>query len=361
MKFLLFFVPLTIVFQQIDGMPAALTFSAAAAAIVSLAKLLVDSTEQLSFRMGETKGALLNATFGNAPELIISLMALNAGLLDVVKASLIGVVLGNLLFVLGLAFFLGGLKYSVQTYNRYGARVQRSELMVAAIGIVIPSVFHDIAPPGISDSESGLNSSLAIVLLTIYFLSLFFSLKTHPYYFSNNHSSDEHEGTAPWSLVAALAVLAASSVLLAWMSHILVGSIEETAVDLSMPRTFIGVIIIALIGGVPESVAAVTMARKDKLDLAMGIAIGSTIQIALFVAPILILSSHYIAPRPLDLVVGNAGIMIVLFPVLLISLVISDGRSHWFKGAQLLSVYILIALFCWFLPDTPDGRFILPK
>jgi len=306
-------------------------------------------------------GALLNASFGNAPELIISLIALHAGLLDVVKASLVGVIMGNLLFVLGLAFFLGGLRYSVQTYNRYGARVQRSVLMVAAISVVIPSVFDSVAPPGIPDLENGLNISVAIVLLITYLLSLFFMLRTHPYYFVTNEPISGHEETASWSIWAAVAGLAASSAILAWMGKILVGSIEETAVSVGISRAFIGVILIALIGGAPESVAAVTMARKNRLDLTMGIAIGSSIQIALFVAPVLMLVSYFISSQPLNLVVGNAGIMLVLFPVLLISMVIGDGRSHWFKGAQLLSVYALIALFCYFLPDTPESRLFHPR
>lgn len=361
MKGLLLFVPLAVILDQVGHIPAALRFASAALAIVPLAKLLVDSTEQVAYRTGDTIGALLNATFGNAPELIISLMALNSGLLDVVKASIVGVILGNLLFVLGLAFLLGGLRHPVQTYNRYGARVQRSVLMVAAISIVVPSVFDDLAPPGISRIEDALNVSVAAVLLVTYVLSLVFMLKTHPYYFVTNEPRVENEETAKWTLRGGLAGLAASSAILAWMSDILVGSIEETAVSLGISRAFIGVIIIALIGGAPESVAAVTMARKNKLDITMGIAIGSSIQIALFVAPVLMLSSYYIAPRPLNLMVGNAGIMLVLFPVLLISMVISDGRSHWFKGAQLLSVYALIALFCYFLPDSPESRLFHPR
>jgi len=361
MKYLFLFVPLTVYLDHADSLPAVLKFVSAALAIVSLSKLMVDSTEQLSFHTGETIGALLNATFGNAPELIISLMALNAGLLDVVKASLVGVVLGNLLFVLGLAFLIGGLYYPVQTYNRYGARVQRSVLMVAAISIVIPSVFDNIIPPGMPSLEKGLNIGVAIVLLITYLLSLVFMLKTHPHYFVTSEPREDAVETPQWSLYAALIGLLASSAILAWMSDILVGTIEETAVSMGMSRAFMGVIIIALIGGAPESAAAVTMARKNKLDLTVGIAIGSSIQITLFVAPVLMLCSYLIAPLPLNLMVGNAGIMLVLFPVLLISMVISDGRSHWFKGAQLLSVYVLIALFCYYFPDHPGSRLFDPK
>jgi Ca2+:H+ antiporter len=361
MNFLFLFFPLAVILDFLDGAPAALIFACAALAIVPLAKLMVASTEQLSFHTGDTVGALLNATFGNAPELIISLMALNAGLLDVVKASLVGVILGNLLFVLGLAFLVGGLHYPVQTYNRYGARVQRSVLMVAAISIVIPSVFGNIIPPGMGAQENGLNVGVAIVLLITYLLSLIFMLKTHPDYFVASQPKEDDGRSAQWSLVIAALGLIASSGILAWMSEILVGTIEETARSMGMSRAFIGVIILALIGGAPESVAAVAMARKNNLDVTMGIAIGSSIQIALFVAPVLMLCSYAIAPQPLNLMVGNAGIMLVMFPVLLTSMVISDGRSHWFKGAQLLSVYCLIALFCYYFPDTPDNRLFHPR
>jgi Ca2+:H+ antiporter len=303
----------------------------------------------------------LNATFGNAPELIISLMALRAGLIDVVKASIVGVILSNLLFVLGLAFLLGGLRFHVQTFNRHGARIQRAVLMVAAISIVVPSVFDNFIPPEMMGREDGLNVCVALVLLATYALSLVFMLKTHPDYFaSEDDGGDVESALSSQDIRLAVASLALSSAILALMSEILVGSIEETAASLGMSKAFIGVIILALIGGAPESVAAVAMARKNKLDLTMGIAVGSSAQIALFVAPVLVLSSYFTAPRPLNLMVGNAGIMIILLPVLLLSMVVGDGRSNWFKGVQLLSVYLLIALFCYFLPDSPAMPFSHP-
>ncbi|MFO1418543.1 MAG: calcium/proton exchanger [Methylotetracoccus sp.] len=360
MKLLLLFVPLAFTLDAVHGIPAGWTFASAALAIVPLSALLVASTERIGDRTSPALGALLNATFGNAPELIISLIALRAGLLDVVKASLVGVILGNLLFVLGLSFLLGGLRYRVQKYNRRGARVQRSVLMVAAISIVVPSVFDSFIPPNLSAPTNGLNAGVAIVLLVTYALSLVFMLGTHPEYFASRDpepvgspSIAAEPGPAP--LARAIGLLVLSSVLLAGISEILVRAIEPTAASIGVSRAFIGVIIVALIGGAPESVAAVTLARRNKLDLTMGIAVGSSIQIALFVAPALMLSSYLIAPRPLNLMVGNAGIMIVLFPVLLISMIVGDGKSNWFKGVQLLSVYALIALFCFYLPDSPQS------
>ena len=352
MKWLLLCIPVALICAHAEGVPASLTFSSAALAIIPLAAMLVASTEQLAYRTSPTIGALINGTFGNAPELIISMMALRAGLLDVVKASLVGVILNNLLFVLGLAFLVGGLRYRVQKYNRHGARIQRSVLMVAAISIIVPSVFDNFIPPNMVSQENGLNVGVAVVLLVTYGLSLLFMLKTHTEYFSTKDEGDVADETERWGFPRALGALILSSVMLSLMSEILVGAIEATAASAGISKAFIGVIIIALIGGAPESVAAVAMARKNKLDMTMGIAVGSSIQIALFVAPALMLSSYYIAPRPLNLMVGNAGIMIVLFPVLLLSMIVGDGRSNWFKGVQLLSVYALIALFCYYLPDS---------
>jgi Ca2+:H+ antiporter len=351
-KFLYLFVPLAFLLEGLERTPAALTFAAAGLAIVPLAGSMVDATEQLSARVGSTVGSLLNATFGNAPELIISLVALQAGLLDVVKASIVGVLLGNLLFVVGLSFLLGGLRYRVQKFNRRGARIQRSILMLAAIAIVVPSLFDGFVSPEYAREEAGLNLGVAWVLLATYALSLIFMLRTHPDFFvARSEDPVPAQPGAPWSVRRALAVLLIAAVVLALLSEILVGAIEATAESLRMSRAFIGVIVIALIGGAPESVAAVTMARRNKLDLTMGIAVGSSIQMALFVAPVLMLSSYALGPRPLTLVVGSAGVMLVLLSILIFSMIVSDGKSNWFKGVQLLGVYLLIALFCFYLPD----------
>lgn len=361
MKSLFLFAPLALLLDHVEHAPPALTFACAALAIVPLAAAMAHATEQLSFRTGSTVGGLLNATFGNAPELINSLMALQAGLLDVVKASIVGVVLGNLLFVVGLAFLLGGLRFHVQKYNRRGARIQRSILMLAAIAIVVPSLFDGFVSPEFAEQEDGLNLGVAFVLLCTYGLNLLFMLKTHPDYFSPRESeAAQEQEPVHWHVGAAVGVLCGCSVVLAFMSEILVGAIEATAASLEISRAFIGVIIIALIGGAPESVAAVAMARKNKLDLTMGIAVGSSIQIALFVAPVLMLSSYFLAPRPLNLVMGNAGVMLVLLSVLIFSMIVSDGKSNWFKGVQLLGVYLLIALFCFYLPDKPANPWVQP-
>jgi len=356
MNWLYPFVPLAFVMEYGSGYTAELRFVVSALAFIPLAKLMVAATEQIAQRTHVAMGAMLNATFGNAPELIISLVALREGMIELVKASIVGVILGNLLFVVGLSFLLGGLRHGDQKFNRRGARVQRSELMIAAISIVLPSLFSHYISAETAMLEQALNIGVAIVLLGTYCLGLIFMLKTHPHYFEPKNHAEEASGKA-WPIVMAFLVLCLSSALLALLSEILVGSVEETARSLGLSKAFIGIVIVALIGGAPESVAAVAMARQDKLDLTMGIAVGSSIQMALFVVPLLILSSYLIAPHPFDLVAGNAAVMLVLLPVLIFSMIVTDGKSNWFKGVQLLSVYLLIALFCYFLPDNSPSLF----
>jgi Ca2+:H+ antiporter len=358
MHWLIVFAPIAYVTGHAEGYPAPLRFTLAALAFIPLAKLMVDATEQVALKTSAAVGAVLNATFGNAPELIISLIALREGMIDLVKASIVGVILGNLLFVVGLSFLIGGLGIKEQKFNRRGARVQRSVLMIAAFSIVVPSLFSHFISPETASHELALNTSVAVVLLVTYGLSLIFMLKTHPDYFVPKNREITASADRQWPVFLALLALALSSVMLAFLSEILVGAVDTTAQGLHVSEAFIGIIILALIGGAPESVAAIALARKNQVDLTMGIAVGSSIQIALFVAPVLMLSSYYIAPRPFDLVVGNAAVILILLPVLIFSMVVADGKANWFKGVQLLSVYLLIALFCFFLPDHPGAPFI---
>ena len=353
LNWLILCVPLALTLKGHPGVSAPIHFVIAALAIIPLSRLMIDATEHIGRQTSPTIGALLNATFGNAPELIISLMALQAGLIDLVKASIMGVMMGNLLFVVGLSFLIGGLNDRVQKFNRRGARMQRSVLMIAAISVILPSIFDDFISPENATHEMALNAGVAIVLLLTYGFSLIFMLKTHPDYFVPKKPEPEPQDTdTPWPTTFAVALLAIASLFLMMMSEMLVGVVEETARDLGFTKTFIGVIVVALIGGAPESAAAITMARRNKLDLTMGIAVGSSIQMMLFVTPVLMLTSYYLAPVPMDLVVGNAGIMVVFLPVLIFSMIVADGKSNWFNGVQLLSVYLLIALFCFYLPDT---------
>lgn len=343
---------LAFISSLIPGFPEAGRFLLAVVGFIPLAKMIVDATETLSQQTGATVGAILSATFGNAPEMIIALVALQQGMFDVVRASIVGVILGNLLFVVGLSFLIGGLHRTEQKYNRQGAMMHRSILMIAAISIIMPSLFDNFISPETLGRETAFNTGVAIVLLVTYGLSLIFMLKTHPHHFSPENWSREEQPVRKLTAFRAIGKLALSSTALALLSEIIMGSVEQTAHSLGLSRAFIGMIILALIGGAPESLAAISMARRDKLDLTMGIAVGSSVQMSLFVAPLIMLASYFIAPAPFDLIMGNAAITLLLLTVLIFSMLVTDGQSNWFKGVQLLSVYLLIALFCFYLPDS---------
>jgi Ca2+:H+ antiporter len=353
-QWLFVFIPITVALEHAGKLPPPVIFFSAALAIVPFAALIVQATEQLSTRTGDAIGGLLNATFGNAPELIIATVALKAGYLDMVRASLIGAILANLLLALGLSFFLGGLRYHDQKYNPLAARTYSSMMLIAVISLVVPSAFSRIlAPEGTIRQEQLLNIGIAVVLLLAYGLYLLFSLKTHPGAFASVDSGDEahHEGKQ-WSMARAVGSLIGASVLAAWMSEILVGAAEGTGKSLGMTQTFIGIVFLAIVGGAAESGSAIAMARKNKVDLSVGIALGSSIQIALFVAPVLVLVSYFIAPQPLELSFNRAETGSLFMGVLIGALVCGDGQSNWYKGVQLVTVYTIIALMFYFIPAT---------
>lgn len=346
------FIPITLVLEHLSGIPQPLVFFSAALAIVPIARLIVLGTEQIARRTGDAVGGLLNATFGNAPELIIAIVALKAGLYDMVRASLIGAVLANLLLAQGLAFLLGGLRFHDQTYNPSATRIYGSMMLIAVISMLVPSSFSRLySPVGVLPAEYALNLGLALVLLTVYGFYLLFMLKTHPDFFSGEGQVDHEEGE-PMPLIQAIAILVTGSLLAAWMSEILVGAAEGTGKALGMSQTFIGIFFLAMVGGAAEGGSAVAMARKNKMDLAVGIVLGNCIQIALFVAPMLIIASHWVGPSTLELTFGRPELGALLMAVLIGVVVAGDGRSNWFKGVQLISVYTLMALLFYFMPDT---------
>src|SRR5438093_5915393 len=352
---LLIFVPVTLILERIGGVPAPAVFFSAGVAIIPMAAMIVRATEQLAHRTGDAIGGLLNATFGNAPELIIAMVALKAGYLDMVRASLIGAILANLLLALGVSFFLGGLRYRDQKYNALAARTYSSMMLIAVISLLVPSAFSRIlAPESTIRQEQLLNVGIAVVLLLAYGLYLIFSLKTHPGAFASVDSGDgaHHEGKQ-WSTARAVGSLIAASVLAAWMSEILVGAAEGTGKSLGMTQTFIGIVFLAIVGGAAESGSAIAMGRKNKMDLSVGIALGSSIQIALFVAPVLVLLSYFIAPQPLELSFNRAELGSMFLAVLIGAMVSGDVRSNWYKGVQLITVYAIIALMFYLMPELP--------
>jgi Ca2+:H+ antiporter len=344
----LLFVPVTVVLELLKADPL-IIFITSGLAIVPLAGLLGRATEHITTHIGAGVGSLLNASLGNAAELIIALAALREGLHDVVKASLTGSILGNILLVLGVSMVAGGMKYERQTFNRTAAGMGSSLLLLAAVGLVIPALFHFTASDRGAQVEHELSLDIAIVLFLIYGLSLAFSLKTHRHLFGGE-THDAHDlGEEPWSYRMSLGVLAAVAILIGLMSEMLVGSIEPAAHKLGLTQVFVGVILVALVGNAAEHSTAVLMAMKNKMDLALGIAVGSSMQIALLVAPLLVFAS-YLFGAPLDLIFTPFEVAAVTMSVLILGFVSMDGESHWMEGVMLVGVYTMLAIAFYFLP-----------
>lgn len=346
---LLVFIPITI-FLEHSHASAPVIFFSAALSIIPIARLISTSTEHLATYTGDAIGGLLNASFGNLPELIICVVALKAGLHEMVLASLAGAILANLLMAMGVSFLLGGLRYHNQEYNPTSIRVYSSMMMIAVLSLTVPSAFHRFIGEQGSAHEDSLNLSLSIVLLIGYALYLVFMLKTHPDFFKSQGEHAGHDHADRWSWQRALVSLIIASVLAAFMSEILVGAAEETGEVLGMSSLFIGVIFLAVIGGAAESMSAIIMATKNKMDLSIGIALGSSIQIALFVAPLLVILSLFVGPHQMNLSFSRALIIALFLTVILGAMVAGDGRSNWYKGVQLLMVYLIIAMMFYFVP-----------
>ncbi len=348
---LLIFLPISLLLEWTrDG--AVAVFFTSALAIVPLAGLMGKSTEHLASHLGEGIGGLLNATFGNAAELIIALMALRAGLHEVVKASITGSIIGNILLVFGLAVLLGGLRFPTLQFNRTAASMGSTLLVLAATGLVVPAVFHLVASGRSAAHELHLSTEIAIVLFATYVLSLVFTLRTHSHLYTRQHAPEDQEaaGTAHWSRRTAVMVLVAATIGVALMSELLVGSVEHAAESLGMSDLFVGVILVAIIGNAAEHSTAVLVARKNRMDLAVNIAVGSSLQVALFVAPVLVFASYLLGPGPMDLLFTSFEVLAVVVSVLILQLIASDGESNWMEGVQLLAVYLILALAFYFLP-----------
>jgi Ca2+:H+ antiporter len=317
-------------------------------AIVPLAGLLSHATEGVAAKTGDAIGGLLNATLGNLTELVIAITALRAGMLDLVKASLTGAVVTNTLFMLGMSFFLGGLKHRVQEFNPANARMQTGMLLLAAIALLIPSSISRIDGLAGPELMQSLSLGLSVILLVTYALSLLFSLKTHRNFFGSA-GGDEHE--ASWPMGISLGILAAATVFIALVSEIFVESVQHAALAFGMSKAFVGFIVVSLVGGAAEMASAFSAARKNRLDMSVGIAMGSSAQIALFVAPVLLLLSYVVSPTPMDLNFGAAQVLMVLLTTMSAALVVPSGKSAWYLGVQLLAVYATFAITFYLLPS----------
>lgn len=347
---LFIFIPVAVVLE-LNHASAPLIFFSAALSIIPIARLIGSSTEQLATYTGDAVGGLLNATFGNLPELIIAVVALKAGLHEMVLASLAGAILANLLLATGVSFLVGGTKFHNQDYNVTSIRVYSSMMMIAVISLTIPSGFHILtADRAATENENILNINLAIVLLIGYVLYLFFMIKTHSDFFKSEGEEKDEEHEDRWSISKALIMLVAASVLAAFMSEVLVGAAEETGKVLGMSSVFIGVIFLAVVGGAAESISAISMAAKNKMDLSIGIALGSSIQIALFIAPVLVILSVFVGPEQMNLTFPRPLIVAMFLTVILAAMVAGDGRSNWYKGVQLVMIYLIMGMMLYFIP-----------
>lgn len=347
---LLIFVPIVFAAAKFKPESHTLLFVFSVLAIVPLAALLSHATESVAAKTGDAAGGLLNATLGNLTELVIALTALAAGQYMLVKASIAGAIVTNSLFMLGASFLLGGLKYHQQEFNRVSARMQAGLLFLAAVALLVPSAVSQADAFQGSSVIQSLSLGLAILLIIAYALSLLFSLKTHRELFVSAMSDAAEEGEEPWPIRLALVTLAGVTILVALVSHVFVESVQHAAETFGMSPAFVGFIVVAMVGGAAEMASAFSGARKNRLDLSVGIALGSAAQIALFVAPVLVLLSYVMGPAPMDLQLWPGAVVMVLIAALTASLVTNGGRSNWFVGVLVLMVYLIFAITLYLLP-----------
>jgi Ca2+:H+ antiporter len=350
LNLLLVCIPVALALDWYGASPVAV-FAVSALAIVPLAGLMGRATEHLSTYVGTTIGGLLSASLGNAPELIISGFALKEGLVDVVKASITGSIIGNTLFTLGLSMIIGGWGRERQRFNQTVAGMSGGLLFVAAVGLLIPAIFHFA-----TGKEREVSMEIAVVLFVAYLLSLVFTLKTHRQLIQKGpdeavaeEESHEALNEAPWSQRKAIAMLAAVTIVIAVMSEILVGAIEPASASIGLTPIFAGVIFLALVGNAAEAMNAVGFARKDKMDLSFGIAVGASTQVALFVAPVLVFAG-YLMGQPMDLHFTAFEIVAIVLAVSTVNNLTADGESHWMEGVMLMAVYLMLAIGFFFLP-----------
>jgi Ca2+:H+ antiporter len=351
------FIPIAIALELAHA-DASIIFAASALGVIPTAALMGRSTEELAARSGPGIGGFLNVTFGNAPEIIIALFALNEGLQEVVKASLVGSILGNILLVMGAAMLIGGRKRERQTFDRTAASATSLMLLLAAVAMAMPAIFQLVSGGGLpnprdesvrfsSDLEH-LSVAVSIVLLITYGFGLLFSLRTHKSLFNPSHDAEEHGGE-PWTVKRAVTMLAIAGVAVGVMSEILVGSISEASESIGLSPFFVGVIVVAIVGNAAEHWVAIYFASRDKMDLSVNIAIGSSAQIALFAAPVLVLISLFVGEFPMALVFNGFELGAIFLAILIGTHVANDGESTWFEGLQLLAVYAVLGLTFYYV------------
>jgi len=342
LAWLLVFVPVAIVLELTHADPV-IIFAVSALAILPLAGQIGHATEDMAARSGPQIGGLLNATFGNVTEMIIAFFLILEGELEIVKASITGSIIGNVLVVLGLAFLVGGWTREEQTFNRASAGLHSASLVIAVVGLMMPALFS-FTPEASGFRTEAVSVGVAIILIAVYILSLLFSFKTHKALFR----STEHSEKPKWSLGRALGVLAGSTVLVGLMSEFLVGALEVTTEELGLSKLFVGLIVVPIVGNAAEHSSAIFLAAKDKMDVSVEIAVGSSTQIALFVAPMLVFVSLLVG-QPMDLIFSGIELAAVAFSALILGFITLDARSNWIEGAQLVAAYLIMAVSFFFL------------
>ena len=351
------FIPIAIALEVAHA-SATIIFVTSAVGVIPTAALMGRATEELAARSGPGIGGFLNVTFGNAPEIIIAFFALREGLQEVVKASLVGSILGNILLVMGAAMFVGGLRRERQYFERTAANTQALMLLLACVALILPAIYELVIggslpnPTEKSDEFpadiEAMSVGVSVVLLATYAGGLLFSLRTHRSLFNPEHASEDHEGE-PWSVRTAVIALAIAGVAVGVMSEILVGSISEASESIGLSPFFVGVIVVAIVGNAAEHWVAVYFAARDKMDLSVNIAIGSSAQVALFAAPLLVLVSFFVGPFPMALVFNGLELGAILLAVLIANQVTQEGESTWFEGLQLLAVYLVLGLVFFYV------------
>jgi Ca2+:H+ antiporter len=350
LSWLLIFVPIVVFLEFVHPEMHTAIFITSCIAIIPVAGWLGRATEHLAEKTNEGIGGLLNATFGNAAELIIALSAINKGLYDVVKASITGSIIGNCLLVLGLSILAGGFKNPILRFNGTAARTQSTLLTLSAISLIIPATFHNAVGNSGLAAERSMSLEISVVLVICYIASLWFALKTHKDIFMGERNHEVQHTGEVWSVGKSVAVLLGATAVIAFISEALVAAVEPTAREFGMSSVFIGVIVVAIVGNAAEHSSAILMAMKNRMDLALGIAIGSSVQIALFVAPLLVFASYFVGPAPMDLVFTLPEVISMFLAILITYQIAGDGESNWLEGVMLLAVYVILGLIFYFLP-----------
>jgi Ca2+:H+ antiporter len=348
LRALLVFVPVSLGLGISHASPT-WVFLTSCLAVLPLAGLMGEATEHLTYRTGPGIGGLLNATFGNAAELIIAFIALWAGEKEIVKASLTGSIIGNILMVLGGAMLVGGWKHTELRFSRMAAETGSSMMVLAVVAMVIPAIYALVTDHTHPEHTESISFDISLVLIVTYAASLLFSLKTHQHLFAGEGADDELEPhDKPWSIARSLAVLFGAAALVGWVSEHLVHAVSAAGAALGLGKVFMGVVVVAVVGNAAEHSTAVLVAAKGKMDLALGIAMGSSMQIALFVAPALVIVGHLLG-HPLGLEFTVMEVVAVFLSVAAVSLLVHDGRTNWFEGVQLLAIYLILAFAFYYV------------